>query len=88
MAAEAYSHSEGSLLPSSVGLDRAHLKDSDKLNRSFPWASKSRKSQLSQLCRLRASLSGKHCILRSSSCVSEGDVFQKVSDLPPPLSQT
>ncbi|XP_062467120.1 PAS domain-containing serine/threonine-protein kinase isoform X3 [Pezoporus occidentalis] len=67
MAAEAYSHSEGSLLPSSVGLDRAHLNDSDKLNRSYPWASKIRKSQLSQLCRLRASLSGEKW---SSYCLS------------------
>ncbi|KAM9542906.1 PAS domain-containing serine/threonine-protein kinase isoform 6-T6 [Guaruba guarouba] len=67
MAAEAYSHSEGSLLPSSGGLDRAHLDDSDKLNRSYPWANKSRKSQLSRLCRLRASLSGEKW---SSYCLS------------------
>ncbi|XP_065529900.1 PAS domain-containing serine/threonine-protein kinase isoform X3 [Lathamus discolor] len=67
MAAETYSHSEGSLLPSSVGLDHAHLNDSDKLNRSYPWASKRRKSQLSQLCRLRPSLSGEKW---SSYCLS------------------
>ncbi|XP_010013659.1 PREDICTED: PAS domain-containing serine/threonine-protein kinase, partial [Nestor notabilis] len=67
MAAEAYSPSEVSLLPSSVTLDRAHLNDSDKLSRSYPWASKSRKSQLSQLCRLRASLSGEKW---SSYCLS------------------
>ncbi|KAM4655159.1 PAS domain-containing serine/threonine-protein kinase isoform 6-T7 [Amazona ochrocephala] len=67
MAAEAYSHSEGSLLPSSVGLECAHLNDSDKLNRSYPWANKSRRSQLSQLCRLRASLSGEKW---SSYCLS------------------
>ncbi|XP_059678791.1 PAS domain-containing serine/threonine-protein kinase [Gavia stellata] len=67
MAAEAYNPSEGSLLPSSVGLVLARLNDSDKLSRSYPWASKSRKSQLSELCRLRASLSGEKW---SSYCLS------------------
>ncbi|XP_030350072.1 PAS domain-containing serine/threonine-protein kinase isoform X2 [Strigops habroptila] len=67
MAAEVYRPSEGSLLPSSIGLDCAHLNDSDKLSLSYPWASKSRKSQLSQLCRLRASLSGEKW---SSYCLS------------------
>ncbi|KAM6198986.1 PAS domain-containing serine/threonine-protein kinase isoform 1-T1 [Sarcoramphus papa] len=67
MAAEAYSPSEGGLLPSSVGLVLAHLNDSDKLSRSYPWASKSRKSQLSELCRLRASLPGEKW---SSYCLS------------------
>lgn len=76
MAAEACNPSEGSLVP-------APLNDSDKLNRSYPWASKGRKSQLSELCRLRASLSGEHSILGlSSRVISEGDVFQTVSDLP------
>ncbi|XP_075013827.1 PAS domain-containing serine/threonine-protein kinase isoform X7 [Calonectris borealis] len=71
MAAETYSPSEGGLLPSSVGLVPAH---SDKLSRSYSWASKSRKSQLSELCRLRASLSGERSILRlSSHVVSEGE---------------
>ncbi|KAM7107236.1 LOW QUALITY PROTEIN: PAS domain-containing serine/threonine-protein kinase [Ciconia maguari] len=66
MAAEAYSPSEGGLLPS-VGLVLAHLNDSDKLSRSYTWASKSRKSQLSELCQLRASLSGEKW---SSYCLS------------------
>ncbi|PKK18613.1 PAS domain containing serine/threonine kinase [Columba livia] len=60
MAAEACNPSEGSLVP-------APLNDSDKLNRSYPWASKGRKSQLSELCRLRASLSGEKW---SSYCLS------------------
>ncbi|CAM9305597.1 unnamed protein product, partial [Bubo scandiacus] len=67
MAAKAYSPSEGGLLPSSVGLALAHLNDSDKLSRSYPCARKSRKSQLSELCRLRASLSGEKW---SSYCLS------------------
>ncbi|XP_009707454.1 PREDICTED: PAS domain-containing serine/threonine-protein kinase [Cariama cristata] len=67
MAAEAYSPSERGLRPSSVGLVLAHLSDSEKLSRSYPWASKSRKSQLSELCRLRASLSGEKW---SSYCLS------------------
>uniref|UniRef100_A0A8C8BTL6 PAS domain-containing serine/threonine-protein kinase n=1 Tax=Otus sunia TaxID=257818 RepID=A0A8C8BTL6_9STRI len=67
MAAKAYSPSEGALLPSSVGSALAYLNDSDKLSRSYPCASKSRKSQLSQLCRLRASLSGEKW---SSYCLS------------------
>jgi len=90
MAAEAYSPSGGGLLPS-VGLGLAHLSDSDKLSRSYPSSSKRRRSQLSELCRLRASLSGdgEHTILRlTSRVVSEGGVFQVVSDLPPPLPQT
>ncbi|XP_010116636.1 PREDICTED: PAS domain-containing serine/threonine-protein kinase, partial [Chlamydotis macqueenii] len=65
MAAEASSPSEGGLLPSSVGL--AYLNDSDKLSRSYPWGSKRRKSQLSDLCRLRTSLSGEKW---SSYCLS------------------
>lgn len=87
MAAEAYSSSEGGLRPSPIGLVLALLNDSDKLSRSYPWDRKSRKSQLSELCRLRASLSGEHSILRLSVS-SEGDVFQTVSDLSPPLPQT
>ncbi|KAM6065274.1 PAS domain-containing serine/threonine-protein kinase isoform 2-T2 [Theristicus caerulescens] len=67
MAAKAYTPSEEGLLPSSVGLVLAHLNDCDKLSRSYPWASKSRKSQLSELCRLGASLSGKKW---SSCCLS------------------
>ncbi|XP_061861632.1 PAS domain-containing serine/threonine-protein kinase isoform X2 [Colius striatus] len=67
MAAEACSPSEGALLPSSVDLDLAHLNDSDKLSKSYPWVNKSRKSQLSDLCRLRASLSGEKW---SSYCLS------------------
>ncbi|XP_076198009.1 PAS domain-containing serine/threonine-protein kinase isoform X2 [Aptenodytes patagonicus] len=67
MAAEAYSPSEGGLLPLSVGLVRAPLNDSDKLSRSYPWASKNRKSQLFELCRRRASLSGEKW---SSYCLS------------------
>ncbi|XP_056214012.1 PAS domain-containing serine/threonine-protein kinase isoform X1 [Falco biarmicus] len=58
MAAKAYSPSEGGLLPPSVGLVLTHLNSSDKLSRSYPWARKSRKSQLSELCRLKASLCG------------------------------
>ncbi|XP_065496046.1 PAS domain-containing serine/threonine-protein kinase isoform X2 [Caloenas nicobarica] len=60
MAAEACDPSEGGLVP-------AHLNHSDKLNRSYPWASKGRRSQLSELCRLRASLSGEKW---SSYCLS------------------
>ncbi|XP_010178027.1 PREDICTED: PAS domain-containing serine/threonine-protein kinase [Mesitornis unicolor] len=56
MAAKAYSSFEGSLLPSSVDAVLAH--SNDKLSRSYPWASKRRKSPLSEICRLRASLSG------------------------------
>ncbi|GAB0193334.1 PAS domain-containing serine/threonine-protein kinase [Grus japonensis] len=67
MAAKAYSHSEGGLLPSSVRLVLAHLNDSDELSRSYPWARKSRKGQLSELCQLRASLSGEKW---SSYCLS------------------
>ncbi|KAM6388835.1 PAS domain-containing serine/threonine-protein kinase isoform 2-T2 [Pluvialis apricaria] len=67
MAAKAYSPSEGGCLPSSVDLVLAHLNDSDKLSRSYPRASKSKKSQLSELCRLRASLSGEKW---SSYCLS------------------
>ncbi|XP_063196296.1 PAS domain-containing serine/threonine-protein kinase isoform X2 [Chroicocephalus ridibundus] len=67
MAAKTYSPSEGGLLPSSVGLVLAHLNGSDKLSRSYPWVSRSRKSQLSELCRLRASLSGEKW---SSFCLS------------------
>ncbi|KAM6127443.1 PAS domain-containing serine/threonine-protein kinase [Phoenicopterus ruber ruber] len=67
MAAEAYSPSEEGPLPSSVGLVLARLNDSDKLSRSYPWASKSRKSRLSELCRLRTSLSGEKW---SSYCLS------------------
>ncbi|KAM9615693.1 PAS domain-containing serine/threonine-protein kinase isoform 2-T3 [Morphnus guianensis] len=67
MAAKAYSSSEGGLLPSPIGLVLALLNDSDKLSRSYPWDRKSRKSQLSELCRLRASLSGEKW---SSYCLS------------------
>ncbi|KAM6357586.1 PAS domain-containing serine/threonine-protein kinase isoform 4-T4 [Alca torda] len=67
MAAKTYRPSEGGLLPSSVGLVLAHLNGSDKLSRSYPWVSRSRKSQLSELCRLRASLSGEKW---SSFCLS------------------
>lgn len=89
MTAKAYSPSKRVCLPSSVGLVLAHLNDSDKLSRSYPWASKSKKSQLSELCQLRASLSGERNILRlSSPVISEGDVFQTVSDLSSPLAQT
>ncbi|XP_014818461.1 PREDICTED: PAS domain-containing serine/threonine-protein kinase isoform X6 [Calidris pugnax] len=74
MAAKAYSPSEGDLQPSSLGVAPAHLNGSDKLNRSYPWANRSRKSQLSELGRLRTSLSGEHSILRLSSCViSQGE---------------
>ncbi|XP_035755929.1 PAS domain-containing serine/threonine-protein kinase isoform X2 [Egretta garzetta] len=82
MAAEAYSPSGGGLLPSPVGSALAHLNDSDKLNRSYPWASKSRKSQLSELCRLRASLSGEkwssYCL---SSLVAHNICTSKISNL-------
>ncbi|XP_010146252.1 PREDICTED: PAS domain-containing serine/threonine-protein kinase, partial [Eurypyga helias] len=57
---------EEDLLPPPVALGLAHLNDSDKLSRSYPWASK-RKSQLSELCRRRASLSGEKW---SSYCLS------------------
>ncbi|KAJ7400511.1 PAS domain-containing serine/threonine-protein kinase [Pitangus sulphuratus] len=67
MAAKAYSASEGGLLPSSTGLVLTCLNDSDKLSRSYPWGNKSRKSRLSGLCRLRASLSGEKW---SSYCLS------------------
>ncbi|XP_014818458.1 PREDICTED: PAS domain-containing serine/threonine-protein kinase isoform X3 [Calidris pugnax] len=67
MAAKAYSPSEGDLQPSSLGVAPAHLNGSDKLNRSYPWANRSRKSQLSELGRLRTSLSGEKW---SSYCLS------------------
>nr|XP_009688822.1 PREDICTED: PAS domain-containing serine/threonine-protein kinase [Struthio camelus australis] len=67
MAAEADSSAEEGFLPSSAGLALHHLSDSDKLSRSYPWASKSRRSQLSELCRRRASLSGEKW---SSYCLS------------------
>ncbi|XP_027753480.1 PAS domain-containing serine/threonine-protein kinase isoform X2 [Empidonax traillii] len=67
MAAKAYSASEGGLLPSSTSLVLTCLNDSDKLSRSYPWGSKSRKSRLSGLRRLRASLSGEKW---SSYCLS------------------
>nr|XP_009941058.1 PREDICTED: PAS domain-containing serine/threonine-protein kinase [Opisthocomus hoazin] len=71
MAAEAYSPSGGGLLPS-VGLGLAHLNDSDKLSRSYPSSSKRRRSQLSELCRLRASLSGEkwssYCLSSLTAC--------------------
>ncbi|XP_029882831.1 PAS domain-containing serine/threonine-protein kinase isoform X4 [Aquila chrysaetos chrysaetos] len=67
MAAQAYSSSERGLLPSPIGLVLTLLNDSDKLSRSYPWDRKSRKSQLSELCRLRASLSGEKW---SSYCLS------------------
>ncbi|XP_009980806.1 PREDICTED: PAS domain-containing serine/threonine-protein kinase, partial [Tauraco erythrolophus] len=70
MAAEAYSPSEGGHLPPPGGLALAHLDDSDRLSRSYPTASKSRKSRLSQLCRLRASLSGECGEKWSSYCLS------------------
>ncbi|XP_062439081.1 PAS domain-containing serine/threonine-protein kinase [Rhea pennata] len=63
MAAEAHSSSEGS----SAGSAPQHLSDSDKLSRSYPWANRRRKSQLSELCRRRASLSGEKW---SSYCLS------------------
>ncbi|XP_056355175.1 PAS domain-containing serine/threonine-protein kinase isoform X2 [Oenanthe melanoleuca] len=56
MASEAYSPSEGALLSSSAGLLHTHLNDSDMLSRSFSWGNKSRKSRLSGLCQLGASL--------------------------------
>ncbi|XP_005050841.1 PREDICTED: PAS domain-containing serine/threonine-protein kinase isoform X1 [Ficedula albicollis] len=58
MAAEAYSPSEGALLSSSAGLVLTHLNDSDMLSRSFSWGNKSRKSRVSGLCQLGASLPG------------------------------
>ncbi|XP_025933170.1 PAS domain-containing serine/threonine-protein kinase isoform X1 [Apteryx rowi] len=67
MAAEAHSSSEEGLLPSSAGLALHRLSDSDKLSRSYPWANKSKRSQLSELCRRRASLSGEKW---SSYCLS------------------
>ncbi|XP_064313093.1 PAS domain-containing serine/threonine-protein kinase isoform X1 [Phalacrocorax carbo] len=67
MTANAHNPSEGSLMPSTVGLVLSNLNDSDKLSRSYPLASKSRKSQLSELCRLRASLPGEKW---SSYCLS------------------
>ncbi|XP_064522935.1 PAS domain-containing serine/threonine-protein kinase isoform X2 [Pseudopipra pipra] len=67
MAAKAFSASEGGLLPSSASLVLTCLNDSDKLSRSYPWGNKRRKSRLSGLCRLRASLSGEKW---SSYCLS------------------
>ncbi|PKU43150.1 pas domain-containing serine threonine-protein hypothetical protein [Limosa lapponica baueri] len=67
MAAKAYSPSEGGLQPSSLGVALAHLNGSDKLSRSYPWANRSRKSQLSELGRLRTSLPGEKW---SSYCLS------------------
>ncbi|XP_039583832.1 PAS domain-containing serine/threonine-protein kinase isoform X1 [Passer montanus] len=60
----AYSPSEGALLSPSV---LTHLNDSDLLSRSFPWGSRSRRSRLSGLCQLGASLPGEKC---SSYCLS------------------
>ncbi|XP_071607745.1 PAS domain-containing serine/threonine-protein kinase [Heliangelus exortis] len=67
MAAEAPSPSARGLLPASAGAILTHGDDSDKLSRSYPWASKRRKSHLSDLCRLRASLPGEKW---SSYCLS------------------
>ncbi|XP_039929822.1 PAS domain-containing serine/threonine-protein kinase isoform X2 [Hirundo rustica] len=67
MAAEVYSPSEGAPLSSSAGLVLTHSNDSDTLNRSFPWGNKSRKSRLSGLCQLGASLPGEKW---SSYCLS------------------
>ncbi|XP_071422789.1 PAS domain-containing serine/threonine-protein kinase isoform X1 [Pithys albifrons albifrons] len=67
MAAKACGASEGGLLPSAAGLALPCLNGSDKLSRSYPWSSKSRKSRLSGLCRLRAPLSGEKW---SSYCLS------------------
>ncbi|XP_038002022.1 PAS domain-containing serine/threonine-protein kinase isoform X2 [Motacilla alba alba] len=63
----AYSPSEGALLSSSAGLVLTQLNDSDMLSRSFPWGSKSRRSGLSALCQLGASLPGEKW---SSYCLS------------------
>ncbi|XP_069721300.1 PAS domain-containing serine/threonine-protein kinase isoform X2 [Phaenicophaeus curvirostris] len=65
MAAEVCSPSKGGLLALSAGSVLVHLDDSDKLSRSYPWVS--RKSQLSDLCRLRTSLPGEEW---SSYCLS------------------
>ncbi|RMC02302.1 hypothetical protein DUI87_21470 [Hirundo rustica rustica] len=67
MAAEVYSPSEGAPLSSSAGLVLTHSNDSDTLSRSFPWGNKSRKSRLSGLCQLGASLPGEKW---SSYCLS------------------
>lgn len=67
MAAKAYSPSGGALLSSSAGLVLTHLNDADKLSRSFPWGNKSRRSRLSGLCQLGASLPGEKW---SSYCLS------------------
>lgn len=67
MAAKACSPSEGALLSSSAGSVLTHLNDSDLLSRSFPWGNKSRKSRLSGLCQLGASLPGEHTVLGLSS---------------------
>lgn len=63
----AYSPSEGVLLSSSAGSVLTHLNDSDTLSRSFPSGSKSRRSRLSGLCQLGASLPGEHSVVRLSS---------------------
>nr|XP_005489649.2 PAS domain-containing serine/threonine-protein kinase [Zonotrichia albicollis] len=63
----AYSPSEGALLSSSAGLVLTHLNDSDTLSRSFPSGSKSRRSRLSGLCQIGASLPGEKW---SSYCLS------------------
>ncbi|XP_014164144.1 PAS domain-containing serine/threonine-protein kinase isoform X1 [Geospiza fortis] len=63
----AYSPSEGALVSSSAGLVLTHLNDSDTLSRSFPSGSKSRRSRLSGLCQLGASLPGEKW---SSYCLS------------------
>ncbi|XP_015492776.1 PAS domain-containing serine/threonine-protein kinase isoform X6 [Parus major] len=67
MAAESYSHSEGALLSSSAGLVLTHLNDSDTISRSLPCGNKSRRSRLSGLCQLGASLPGEKW---SSYCLS------------------
>uniref|UniRef100_A0A8C3RFP5 PAS domain-containing serine/threonine-protein kinase n=1 Tax=Cyanoderma ruficeps TaxID=181631 RepID=A0A8C3RFP5_9PASS len=67
MATKACSPSEGALLSSSAGSVLTHLNDSDTLSRSFPWGNKSRKSRLSGLCQLGASLPGEKW---SSCCLS------------------
>ncbi|KAM9378376.1 PAS domain-containing serine/threonine-protein kinase [Phaethornis superciliosus] len=67
MAAEAGSPSDRGLLPASAGIILTHWDDSDKLSRSYPWASRRRKSHLSDLCRLRTSLPGEKW---SSYCLS------------------
>uniref|UniRef100_A0A8C9MZC8 PAS domain-containing serine/threonine-protein kinase n=1 Tax=Serinus canaria TaxID=9135 RepID=A0A8C9MZC8_SERCA len=63
----AYSPSEGAILSSSAGLVLTHLNDSGMLSRSFPSGSKSRRSRLSGLCQLGASLPGEKW---SSYCLS------------------